>query len=775
MLGTAIVVTLFTLWLIRPWRRSMRQLAARQSRVADWGPPLSEPPAGVEAEAVTLRGQLESDAPVAHLEGPDSAAVTLHGSRTGEGHLASEGLRLRMGEVVIPIEGRVRVLVGALEEHPRSVPEKTEYRFAESKLEVRETEEKPPKRAQLRRIPSGTEVIVHGHLERRAADGGQYREGAHGWALVTGKHGEPIVLAGAAPQAVRFPTRDWIFRALGLGLLVFVLVPLGLEHGGEALAEQGNDRLRDCRVDGHSWLAAADWAARIEGAFPGFGDAALDRRRDALSSTVNGIRVCDIGEEAPAGWVDPLIPLARERLPALQEHEYFDSLRNRLEETLHGAGRDHAIVELQADLPKGGEVTERVRARLYLGDLEGALATWEEPDATMSELASAVLQKGTILCAAGRRSEALEAFDAHLEAMTDHENAHWQRNALFRDGLCSLRSGDVERADRRATELAAFDHAREEVELLQARVAAERGELTAWTDRDLSEPASLLVAVALAEAGRWDQLLPFLERSPLDHRLEGSRVREADAGIYNQVFHPELNTAQLTTLAEALEVAAPELRAPDDEPAEPSEGIAGPMGRALQASATAEAALERAGQLHRYLAILYGRRWDPRADHELDEAERLLGADEVTPLREALAFFHGDWERTRDAESSDIRNLSRIYLGEDPEADFVVSGNGRELGLDMLSPAYWEAEHGIAALHRNEWLSDEARWQRLREQALEADWATIFYRITQVIVHGENLGFDVSDQRAQLEALQALMNGQPDPHLLVGPAGDAEL
>jgi tetratricopeptide (TPR) repeat protein len=787
-LGNALVVALFALWLIRPWRRAMRDLATRRTGAADWGTALSEPPAGAEAEAVTLRGTLEADGPVALLEGPETAAITLHGSPTGDGHLIGDGLRLRMGEVVIPIEGRVEVLVGALEEHPRSVREKTEYRFAESKLMAKETEEKPPKRAQLRRIPSGSEVIVHGHLERRATGGSQYREGANGWALVTGKHGEPTVLAAAAPKAVRFPGQDWLLRTLGLGLLVFVLLPLGLEHGGEWLADEGNDVLRDCDPAGHRWLTAADWVARVEGAFPAFGEAALDQRRDAAGLAVNGIRVCGIGEEeAPAGWIDPLVPLARERLPALQEHEYFDGLRSRLEETLHEAGRDRSIVELQRDLPKGGDITERVRAHLYLGDLDGALATWEEPGAELSVTADAVLQKGAILCLAGRAEEALEAFDEHLDAMSDHESDLWRQRVVFRDGLCALRAGNVERAERRAVELSGLQYAADETDLLQARVAAERGELTEWSDRELREPASLLVAVALAEAQEWDRLLAFLERSPLDYRFGATPIDRMTAGIYNEIFFPELNTGQLERLAETLEVAAPALATPDEESeTERSEGIAEPMGRALQNRATREAALRRAGEIHRYLAVLYGRRWDPRADGELDEAERLLGADAVASLRDALAFFHGDWERSREARSRDIRNLSRLYRGEEVESDFSLEvREGRTLGLALLHPSRFEAEHAIAALYRYEpphdvWSSENPlpwvrAWHRIRVQELRGTWATIFYRLTHVVVHGEQLGFDVNEERAQLRALRALFDEQPDPYLLVGPDGSAEL
>lgn len=776
-LGTAIVVIVFVLWWTRPWRGGMRRLAKRRARVQDWGAPLGEPPAGAEEEAVTLRGRLEADGPILHLAGPEAAIATLHGSPTGAGHLAAEGLRLRLGEAVIPIEGRVEVLVGAHEEHPKSVPEKTEYRFAESKLGKVERLEDPPKRAQLRRIPRDAEVIVRGHLERRATDGSQYREGAHGWALVTGKHGEPIELAAVTPKAVRVPAGDWALRALGLGFLVFVLVPLGLEHGGEALADHGNEVLRDCDGSGHSWLAAADWAGRIEGAFPGFGDAGLDQRRDAVGLAVNGVRVCDM-DESPAGWVDTLIPVARERLPALEGHEYFDSTRNRLEETLHEAGLDRAIVELQADLPRGGEVTERVRAHLYLGDLEGALATWAEPGAEMAKVSEGVLQKGPLLCAAGRTEEALPAFDALLEAMAEHESDLWRRSALFRDGLCALRAGDVARAERRAVELGEQDYATIEIELLRARVAAERGELLEWTDRELQEPAALLVAVALAEAERWEELLAWMEDSRLDHPL-GSRIRQTRSALYNEIFFPELNTEQLSALAAALEGAAAELATVAPEPegeAEALPGIAGPMNRALEARERSEMALHRAGELHHYLALLYGRRWDPRAEAELDEAERLLGAEAVAPLKEALAFFHGDWERSRELDDQTMRNLSRIYLGEEPDRGFQVEvRQGHPLGLTLLHPNHWEAEHAIAALYRDEDLSDELRWRRMRAQTLRGSWAVLFYRLTHVIVHGENLGFDVSGQRAQLEGLRALFESQPDPHLLVGAHSDAEL
>ncbi len=296
----------------------------------------------------------------------------------------------------------------------------------------------------------------------------------------------------------------------------------------------------------------------------------------------------------------------------------------------------------------------------------------------------------------------------------------------------------------------------------------------------MREAAALQAAVALAEAEEWDRLLEWIERSPLGHRLGGGRIDGASAGIYNEIFYPTLNTAQLETLAERLEAAAPRLAAgeagPSSEvgPDRPT-AIAGPMGRAIQRRASSEAALRRAGQLHRYLAVLYGRRWDPRADAELDDAERLLGAEAVTPLREALAFFHGHWERSRDAKNPEIRNLSLIYLGAEPEPDFSLDGDVRDLGLELLHPSSFEAEHGIAALYRDQWLSNEMRWQRIRMQKLQGSVSSILYRMTHVIVHGANLGFDVSAHRAQLDALGELMESQPDPHLLVGPSGMAEL
>ena len=73
---------------------------------------------------------------------------------------------------------------------------------------------------------------------------------------------EAIEIAAESPRRVRFPMRDWLLRALGVGILVFGLLPFGLHHGGEQLAEVGNDTLRDCDAGGHSWLRAAEWVAR---------------------------------------------------------------------------------------------------------------------------------------------------------------------------------------------------------------------------------------------------------------------------------------------------------------------------------------------------------------------------------------------------------------------------------------------------------------------------------------------------------------------------------
>lgn len=197
-----------------------------------------------------------------------------------------------------------------------------------------------------------------------------------------------------------------------------------------------------------------------------------------------------------------------------------------------------------------------------------------------------------------------------------------------------------------------------------------------------------------------------------DHRL--GLPHGTDAALYDATFVPPMHEARLARLAERLlegaqwfesVEAAPTDERTDERADEPADA-ATTEAAALLPPSPSERMRRLAGELHRYRAALLGRRWDPRAADALDAAERLLGEDEVRPLREALAFFHGDWERTKEARDRDRRNLSRIYLGEAPEDGFQVEVSAeRDLGLRMLSPNDLRAEHDIASLYLDSDLS----------------------------------------------------------------------
>ena len=335
MLGNAVVILLFVAFVARPWVRAARSAMRRRNEAESWGPPLDAPPPGSEAEPVVLRGRLESDGAIPHLRGPATIAATLQGPAIG--HLKAEGLRLLMSDASLPIEGRIEVLTGALEEHPRSMPKKTAHRFAEeSKGGGAGTKGRP----QLRRIAAGTEVVVRGQLERRVASGGQYREGAYAWTLIDGGHGEGITVVAAAPTRVRLPARDWLVRAVVTGGLLLGLVPYLIGDVALELSRVSGRTLRDCEPGGYAWLRGADWAARVQGAFPGFGERATERRARSLGRAINGVVVCRNGHEMGADWTAELVGPARRILPALIGHELFEPTRTELESTLHEAGLD---------------------------------------------------------------------------------------------------------------------------------------------------------------------------------------------------------------------------------------------------------------------------------------------------------------------------------------------------------------------------------------------------------------------------------------------------
>ncbi|MBN1774558.1 MAG: hypothetical protein JXB32_25080, partial [Deltaproteobacteria bacterium] len=146
-----------------------------------------------------------------------------------------------------------------------------------------------------------------------------------------------------------------------LGLWV---IPCWLDRAGYRLADQANEQLRQCR-DGLDAAASAEARFAALAWFPGYGLAAQNGRRALLLKVTNGVAVCSQSGLPPAGFVDGALTFVLDRLPAAVDRSRGgDLLRFEAEEKLHQLGRDREIVALAARLPKGGQVTERVRACL---------------------------------------------------------------------------------------------------------------------------------------------------------------------------------------------------------------------------------------------------------------------------------------------------------------------------------------------------------------------------------------------------------------------------
>lgn len=173
------------------------------------------------------------------------------------------------------------------------------------------------------------------------------------------------------------------------------------------------------------------------------------------------------------------------------------------------------------------------------------------------------------------------------------------------------------------------------------------------------------------------------------------------------------------------------------------------------------------------VAVRLHRRWDPRAAAAVDLAEQCW-PEWALPhvVRVGFAFFHGDWE-VFDREAADLDSLSQLrqvraeMVGTAEPADAPELGfSWEDIRLGVLIP-HRRVHQSIAILLHISFSADE-KIATLRRQEQAASLSSIFLRLTNLIVYGRELGVNVQPWLAQLEALQNLVNAQPNLRLLSG-------
>ena len=718
------------------WPVAMVGARRRARRAGDaLGQAEGEVPAARAGETVTLVGRIEVEGPCTSFEGEPAAAATVRRRLTRrypaeEADVRARTLRLVVDETSVVLEGPVHVVVGSRETDPRRrlhrLPTEVQDRVerAAPSRSARESQS----HVWFRHVRAGDRVRVRGRLERTPDGESQrhYRQRSGRWQLTAAPEVRALELVAAQPTPVSQPRSVWTRRALLTGALTLGVLPWTLGLVGDMLQRGSNQTLTRCDPAGFGSYRTADGLYALQAVFPGWRAAALKGRTQGVTSVVNGVRVCAISRAAPPALVNGLVLIARERLADTAGAQGFEHARRELEETLHEHGRDREIVALQEALPRGGDVEPRVRAHLYLGDLEGAANTWREPNAHGAPWThDRASSKGNVLCMAGDFEAGLEALEAETRDDAD---------TRFRIGECAVRAGRLDLAEEMARALVAME-GRNAAAWLRARVALARGhEARAVAESDANGGASALPLAMLGATvsrGHWRPLRAAL--------------RPFHGVVYDASMHPVVSIARLEAIA-----ARAARQAEEDDDAN---------------------LRELASTLYSALALRRSRRWDPAAAEAFEHALALTAEPErVNRLRAACAFHHGEWNVPPDVDLSRLRQLGRAFEG-DETIQLQPTNAGNRLSLYALHPnELRDTEQALVELYRAS-MPDTQKLEMLREQKLTADLPAIFFRLGLLAVYGPRFGADASRYTAQMAALRAMVVGQPNPYLLTGLDG----
>ncbi len=118
-----------------------------------------------------------------------------------------------------------------------------------------------------------------------------------------------------------------------------------------------------------------------------------------------------------------------------------------------------------------------------------------------------------------------------------------------------------------------------------------------------------------------------------------------------------------------------------------------------------------------------------------------------------------------DSANSDVHSKSDETIQVQP------TNAGNRLSLYALHPnELRDTEQALVELYLAN-MPDTQKLEMLREQKLTADLPAIFFRLGLLAVHGPRFGADASRYTAQMAALRAMVEGQPNPYLLTGLDG----
>lgn len=771
-LASLAVLALVTGLILAPWLRSLLRLRQHSARLRTQDAPIHdriEDAAASEAETLTLRGHLEAKAPNRGWTGAPLALLALDaGKHAGDTTLAvnpkAAGLHLRLGPTRVQLVGPVRIAAASHQLHPRrprrrlpkALARQVEALLMAGELEGEWSALSARSWLRLHGITQGAQVRVRGRLEAPAADpaGAAQATADTRYRLVPADADDTrkarLQLIAEAPPRLHWLWRTWAARSAVISALVLVALPWGLGRGAGRLIDEANDTLRDCDAKGNACAAWAQRLLHVQAIFPGWRGQARQGRLRAVDWAVNGVQVCSHHDDPRSSALLPgLVHLARRTLPSLADVEGFDEVRQALESTLHAHGRDRVVVALERHLPQGGDVAERVRAHLYLGDLQGAAEVWRQPGTHAEDRwHEPTLSRGNVLCLDGDYPSALRAFAADMQQMPSQLRQTYGDELVFRYGECAVRARRLQLAAKLAARLSQMEYGKRAASLLQLRIALTRQDATSAQHWARQMTASHCARDPLAAWVLGQHALASGHALPcLGHPVLSFDTPES---LYNAIFRPILDLKrqeQLITLLEESTVAAgtPEMTQT--------------LGRLLFA-----------------LAVQRARRWDPKAAAAFAQAGLRLPDDKRKLQRVARTFdfMHGDWQVESPEVSIELQQLARAYRG-DGEAARQVAKTIPNFSLRVPTASNFEVEHHLAALHHAPNLPKSHKIEVLRRQTLEAPWLTLFYRLTHLIVHGKHWGLDVRPYKRQMARLRQMFDVQPNPYLLAGPKGTAKL
>jgi len=541
-----------------------------------------------------------------------------------------------------------------------------------------------------------------------------------------------------------FSRRQQVGLALALAVIVLFVVPWSL--GAIANSRNGDvsDAFRECEP-AFDQARTVDLLWRVQGYFPGFGEAASKGRTWTASRVLTGLEECSRDAPIPPEMSSGAVSFFRDHSEVIVTNP---RLRRRTETFLHELGMNRELLDLYEVWPPDGDGLLRATAHLYVGDLDGAVELYSADEVTYdhelnNRFSGVALSPGCVFCLAGD-------FDAALSELRERQAWPWAE--------CAVRAGSLEELD------AALQRAPEELApYYRARFAAERGELEgALTIIDgidtLDGPIykntlldrDVLHAWLLVRLERTGEALQILENvwgpmrtlslQLLDYLTEPRLIRR----LYDRDVYSFLDERRLEQVADGLELALAALpEATGGENGE-TESVSNPSDGRL----TAERLEAQIARIHLRLAIEHGVRWDDEETEAHLAAVRRHRPEWESPehLLAALEFFRGGILDVGDGFHERIGSIPAAFRSSVHSGGF----RGGEV-IDIMNHPSW---------------TPEEKWAVIRRQITRISLRSRFLHLTVQIAAGQRLEMDVAPIREELDALRRLYDEQPNPNLL---------